>query len=93
MLILFKKYASVELVTVEAGKKKKVDGVDNGKVLNEMGVDVTLLDSSWFREIIRNEGFKVRGHFRLQPENSSMLPIITKSVDIAGKVVTVYRKY
>ena len=67
MVILFKKYATVELVTVEAGKKKKVEGVEHGKVLNEMGIDVTLLDSSWFREIIRNKGFKVRGHFRLQP--------------------------
>ena len=37
--------------------------------------------------------YRENGHFRLQPENSSMLPIITKSVDIAGKVVTVYRKY
>ena len=37
--------------------------------------------------------YRENGHFRLQPENNSMLPIITKSVDIAGKVVTVYRKY
>ena len=37
--------------------------------------------------------YRENGHFRLQPENSSMLPIITRSVDIAGKVVTVYRKY
>ena len=37
--------------------------------------------------------YKENGHFRLQPENSTMLPIITKAVDIAGKVVTVYRKY
>ena len=37
--------------------------------------------------------YREHGHFRLQPENSAMLPIITRSVDIAGKVVTVYRKY
>ena len=37
--------------------------------------------------------YKEGGHFRLQPENSTMLPIITKNVDIAGKVVTVFRKY
>lgn len=37
--------------------------------------------------------YKENGHFRLQPENNTMLPIITKTVDIAGKVVTVYRKY
>ena len=37
--------------------------------------------------------YRENGHFRLQPENSAMLPIITRTVDIAGKVVTVYRKY
>lgn len=37
--------------------------------------------------------YRENGHFRLQPENSTMLPIITRTVDIAGKVVTVYRKY
>ncbi len=37
--------------------------------------------------------YRENGYFRLQPENSAMLPIITRSVDIAGKVVTVYRKY
>ncbi|MBQ9197730.1 MAG: transcriptional repressor LexA [Clostridia bacterium] len=37
--------------------------------------------------------YRENGHIRLQPENNSMLPIITRSVDIAGKVVTVYRKY
>ena len=37
--------------------------------------------------------YRENGHFRLQPENNSMLPIITRTLDIAGKVVTVYRKY
>lgn len=66
-IILFKKYASVELDIIEAGKKKEVKNVEREKVINEMGIDVIMLDSSWFREIIRKEGFKVRGHFRLQP--------------------------
>lgn len=66
-IILFKKFASVELELVEAGTKKKSAIADKGKVINELGVDVTLLDCRWFREIIRNEGFKVSGHFRLQP--------------------------
>ena len=66
-ILLFKKYASVELETIQAGKKKEVKGVERGKVVNDMGIDITMLDSTWFREIIRNEGFKVRGHFRLQP--------------------------
>ena len=32
-------------------------------------------------------------HFRLQPENSAYAPIITKSADVLGKVVTLIRKY
>lgn len=35
--------------------------------------------------------FKERDYFRLQPENSSMAPIILKSVSILGKVIGVYR--
>lgn len=35
--------------------------------------------------------FKEKGYFRLQPENSSMDPIIVDTVSILGKVVGVYR--
>lgn len=35
--------------------------------------------------------FKENGHFRLQPENSSMAPIYTPSVEVLGKVVSVLR--
>ena len=56
---------------------------NNGEIV------VALIDGSATVKRFYREG----GHFRLQPENSAMLPIITKSVDIAGKVVTVYRKY
>jgi len=37
--------------------------------------------------------YRENGRFRLQPENSSMSPIFTRKVDIAGKVVSVYRIY
>ena len=37
--------------------------------------------------------FKERDHVRLQPENSSMEPIIVRdNVSIAGKVVAVFRR-
>ena len=36
--------------------------------------------------------YKERDHIRLQPENSSMEPIITKNCTIAGKVVAVFRR-
>ena len=35
--------------------------------------------------------FKEKDFFRLQPENSSMDPIIIENVSILGKVVGVYR--
>ena len=36
--------------------------------------------------------YKERDHIRLQPENSSMEPIITTDCSIAGKVVAVFRR-
>ena len=37
--------------------------------------------------------YKENGHFRLQPENSSMAPILTDEVTILGKVVASFRQY
>ena len=36
--------------------------------------------------------YREKGHIRLQPENSSMDPIITADCTIAGKVVAVFRR-
>ncbi|MEA4816506.1 MAG: transcriptional repressor LexA [Lachnospiraceae bacterium] len=36
--------------------------------------------------------FKESGHFRLQPENTSMSPIILKDVTVLGKVIGLFRK-
>ena len=37
--------------------------------------------------------YKENGHYRLQPENDSMDPIIVNQVDILGKVTGLFRKY
>ncbi len=37
--------------------------------------------------------YKENGHFRLQPENDTMKPIILDEVTILGKVVGLYRKF
>ena len=37
--------------------------------------------------------YKENGHFRLQPENSTMLPIIVNSLMILGRVVASVRYY
>lgn len=65
MIELFRRYAEVECVTVNAKKRGHFNGE---KVLNETLTDITFLDSKWFRNITRTEGFAVRGHFRLQPK-------------------------
>ena len=36
--------------------------------------------------------FREKDYIRLQPENSSMEPIITRDCSIAGKVVAVFRR-
>ena len=37
--------------------------------------------------------YKEEGHFRLQPENHTMAPIIVDRADILGKVIAVLRNY
>ena len=37
--------------------------------------------------------FREDGHYRLQPENETMEPIIVEEVDIIGKVVAIQRSY
>jgi hypothetical protein len=64
--IMFKKYATVETVYL-SGKSKRLLPNSTEKALNESGLNMTYYDCSWFTTIIRTEGFKVRGHFRLQP--------------------------
>ena len=42
---------------------------------------------------IKDTFYKENGHFRLQPENDAMEPIIVPSVQILGKVVSLLRKF
>lgn len=62
-LLAFLQYAETEKVEVYNGAKKKHDGET---IVNSLGYNVKYIDSRWVREIIRTEGFKVRGHFRMQ---------------------------
>lgn len=60
---MFRTYASVETKVVEPKQKIKDS---TGKHFNETDKSITYLDSKWFTNIVRSEGFSVRGHFRLQ---------------------------
>jgi len=65
ILVLFKKYAPIETVVVnkKTNRKAKLNGE---KHLNDNLFDITVVDSNWFTNIIRTEGFGVRGHFALR---------------------------
>lgn len=56
---------------------------ENGQIV------VALIDN----EATVKRFFKEDGHFRLQPENSSMDPIFTDELSILGKVIALVRNY
>lgn len=63
--VYFKKYASVEIIESKARTKTSQFGC---KYLNETDLDIEYLDSKWFTSLVNSNGFKVGGHFRLQPK-------------------------
>lgn len=65
ILNLFKRFAETE--TVQAKPFKKVKIAEENTLLADTDLPLNYLDCSWFRTIVRNEGFMVKGHFRLQP--------------------------
>lgn len=60
----FQKFAQVETKYINSHKKEK--GI-NCKYVNDTDFGITYLDSKWFTNLVKSEGFKVRGHFRFQP--------------------------
>lgn len=60
-------FSKIETHVIQDGKNRKVV-IDKDKYLNETQVPVKIIDSKWFTNIVRSEGFAVRGHFRLQPK-------------------------
>ena len=60
---------------------KKCSEATNGEIVVAM-----IEDSATVKRF-----FKEDGHFRLQPENSTMQPIYADEVTILGKVVSLYR--
>lgn len=64
----FLEFAEVETVTIgqksAIGKRYKFD---DEKYINYLDAEVEIIDSRWFRSIVRDQEFGVSGHFRLQP--------------------------
>ena len=64
--------------------------VHSQQTLQSGQIGVILLDDD---EATVKRFYKENGHYRLQPENSTMEPIIVDSVLILGKVVALLREY
>jgi hypothetical protein len=63
-LAMFKSYAQVETKILLPNSKTK--GI-LCKYVNQTKLKLTYLDSKWFTNLVKSDGFNVRGHFRLQP--------------------------
>ncbi|WP_088041052.1 transcriptional repressor LexA [Bacillus sp. EAC] len=63
---------------------KKQFTAENGEIVVAMTEDSEATVKRFYKEI---------DHFRLQPENDALLPILLKQVSILGKVIGVYRTY
>jgi hypothetical protein len=63
--LLFLKFAEVQ--TKELLPKSKIHDF-NCKYVNNTKSSIQIIDSTWFTNLVKSDGFKVRGHFRLQPK-------------------------
>ncbi|WP_275935344.1 LexA family protein, partial [Oenococcus oeni] len=66
---------------------RKQDYADNGDIVVAMTTDF----GNGEGEATVKRFFKESNHYRLQPENDTMAPIIVENVSILGKVVGLYR--
>ncbi len=64
----FLEFAEVETVVLSAvGDKQRRAKVDGEKYITDILGDVEIVDSGWYRTLVRDGDFGVSGHFRLQP--------------------------
>jgi len=70
IISMFKKYAEVETKIIKG--ESRIDGKRNEKIINSLKSNIIYLDSKWFTNIVKSDGFKVSGHFRLQPKKNDV---------------------
>ena len=87
--LLFKHYAKVETIHVKP-KEKVRDPNSKEKHFNETDIPINILDCRWFNNIIRDEPFGVRGHFRLQPKKDKEGKWIKEMIYIKPFIKTGY---
>lgn len=59
--VIFKKYAQIETKIIKGGK-----GIKSIKKNNSDNIDIIHIGSTWFTNLVRTEGFNVKGHFALR---------------------------
>lgn len=71
LFLPFLEFAECEtkIVNLE-NRRAKLNGE---KFISDIDSDIEIVDSNWFTTLIRSEGFKVNGHFRLQPYGTGRL--------------------
>jgi len=65
-LLLFIKYCDIETKVIDPKKSRK-ETFAGQKYLNETDKRITVLDSTWFTNLIVSGAFGVKGHLRWQP--------------------------
>ncbi|MCH5327708.1 MAG: hypothetical protein J1E02_01695 [Coprobacter sp.] len=75
--VAVKKYVKVETVIVPKGKFSDVDGtpleyIEKKKVINNLGQEVIVMDSKWFRKIVNDNNIYVRGFWRMQNKKNEL---------------------
>ncbi len=71
-----KKYIKVETIIIPQGTFTEIEGtpleyVEKKKVINQIGQEVIVMDSKWFKKIINDNDIPVRGHFRMQNKKNA----------------------
>lgn len=72
LYLLFIEFAELETVTFNSRNNHKVK-LNNDKYWTDVPYDIEIIDSNWFRTLIRTGAFSVSGHFRLQPYGKQRL--------------------
>lgn len=67
---VFLQYAETETKYLKP-HHKDIDGVAC-KYVNKLPIPISIIDSTWFTNLVKSDAFKVRGHFRLQPFGHGM---------------------
>jgi hypothetical protein len=67
-IIAFLQYADVQTKYLQGGKK--IDDI-SCKYVNDTDSLVKIIDCTWITNLVKSEGFNVRGHLRLQPKKKN----------------------